>query len=277
MKKNRPFVYLLIFYLVMLVSLLIVFIPSITKSINAVFENDVGMLLILFLFLIAAITVVLILLYTTIYRREQGEGSKRPHTSALSDERKYFEGEIISLNQKLVATEKRWNDAYYLLLSSQNRQKNDNGTTSVSNFLKGFGIDINELPVKNNLVFVLTPFHPDFDSVFTVIKRACADVKMTAVRSDDEYIKTDILKHIIKTIVEARVVIANLDGRNANVFYELGIAHALNKPTILLSKMGTKVPFDVQGQYIVLYDSDESLSEKLKDDLVKILTSNSID
>lgn len=273
MKRNNKFlIYILIIYLVMLLAALILLFPTVSQNINEMFRYNTEMLLLLFVFLIMIITITVTMLYVILYKRNQEE-DKHIGNSELPNERKYLEREIVSLNQKLVASEERWNTAFHLLISSQNNQKSTNGVISTTAFLKGFGIDIEKLTIKNNEAFVLTPFHSDFDHTYEVIKKSCMEVKMTAVRSDDEeYVKSDILKYIIKTMVEARVIIANLNGRNANVFYELGIAHSLNKPTILISEMDKGIPFDIQGHFLILYDSDVMLNKKLKEALLKILT-----
>lgn len=276
MKKNSKFVvYILIVYLVMLLTVLILLIPTVSRNINEIFRYNTELLLLLFVFLIMIITIIITMLYIVVTKRNRVEEDKYISNSEFPNERKFLEREIISLNQRLIASEERWNTAYHLLMSSQNKQVNTSGVISTTAFLKGFGIDMSNIAVKNNEVFVLTSFHPDFEHTYELIKKSCLDLKMKAFRSDEgEYIKTDILRYIIKSIVEARVIIANLDGRNANVFYELGIAHALNKPTILISKVDGGVPFDIQGQFLVLYDSDEALNIKLKEALLKILTSS---
>src|SRR5947209_17192970 len=54
-----------------------------------------------------------------------------------------------------------------------------------------------------------------------------------------------ITQQVIQHIVEADLVIADLTGRNPNVFYELAICHALRKPFIQLLQSGEILPFDV--------------------------------
>jgi nucleoside 2-deoxyribosyltransferase len=69
------------------------------------------------------------------------------------------------------------------------------------------------------------------------------------------------------------VIIAEITPVNANVFYELGYAHALEKPTILLANRKTeKLPFDVSGYRVIFYDDtiggksniESTLTEHLK-------------
>ncbi len=195
-----------------------------------------------------------------------------PIRMTTSDKQEYLESEILRLSERLVASEDKWKSAYHLLLASQNRQMDINGLISTSNFLKSFGIDVNNVSIKNSTAFVLMPFNSEYIETFAHIVTTCQDLKIKALRSDEEFIQSNILTHIIKCIVESRVIIAVIDGRNVNVFYELGIAHALNKPTILISKVESSIPFDIQGQYIVLYNSFDELEEKLNDALLKILT-----
>ena len=54
--------------------------------------------------------------------------------------------------------------------------------------------------------------------------------------------------------VESEVVIAEISSSNASVFYELGYAHALDKPTVLLARRGEVLPFDVSGYRVIFYD-----------------------
>ncbi len=90
---------------------------------------------------------------------------------------------------------------------------------------------------------------------------------------DEDSIKGDILPYILRKIVKARLVIACMDGRNANVFYELGIAHALGKPTILISssKEIKVVPVDVRSKYITFYKDTNDLINVLRKSINKLL------
>src|SRR5207302_8589290 len=79
-------------------------------------------------------------------------------------------------------------------------------------------------------------------------------------------------------IQSAKVLVAELTGKNANVFYELGLAHALGKPVILVSETIDDVPFDLQPLRVILYDkSDPAWGVKLKDELVAFLEETSHD
>lgn len=63
-----------------------------------------------------------------------------------------------------------------------------------------------------------------------------------------------ILNHIVRSIKDARVVVADLTGNNFSVGYEFGFAHMIKKPTIPLVKRGSEKPFDVQTMRAIEYD-----------------------
>ena len=108
-------------------------------------------------------------------------------------------------------------------------------------------------------VFVLMPFDPELDSVFTdFIKSTFEDldgVKFQVTRADDIRNQQSVLKDIILHIAQSDLVIADLTGNNPNVFYELGLAHALQRPVILLTQDIDEVPFDLRSYRILAYDT----------------------
>lgn len=67
-------------------------------------------------------------------------------------------------------------------------------------------------------------------------------------------------------------MIAEITSPNQNVFYELGYAHALNKPTILLARRGKELPFDIRSYRVIFYEDtiggkpvvEENLRKHLK-------------
>lgn len=68
-----------------------------------------------------------------------------------------------------------------------------------------------------------------------------------------------------------------MTSRNPNVFYELGIAHALKKPVVLVSSNEEDVPFDVRHIRVIYYDVNdpfwgEKLVNKVAENIVSALT-----
>lgn len=105
------------------------------------------------------------------------------------------------------------------------------------------------------LCFVLMPFSDERVAkvYLSVIEPALRAAHLEPNRADERY-GADVMHDIWAGLNEARLVVADLTGRNANVFYEIGIAHTLGKPLILLSADGgEKIPFDINRFRHILY------------------------
>ena len=115
--------------------------------------------------------------------------------------------------------------------------------------------------------FLLMPFDEKFDKVYTrFIKPVLEDAGFNVNRADDIQSQQSILKDILERIRASDLIVADLTGANPNVFYELGLAHALRKPVILITQTIAKVPFDVNSYRILQYgtyfvDMDEAKKE----------------
>lgn len=76
-------------------------------------------------------------------------------------------------------------------------------------------------------------------------------------RVDDLFRPSPIVHDIWRFIRNCEVVLADLTKKNANVFYELGLAHAIAKPVILVASSMADVPFDLRALRVLVYDKDE--------------------
>jgi hypothetical protein len=121
--------------------------------------------------------------------------------------------------------------------------------------------------------FVISPFGEPYDTYFIhIIKPAIESCDLYAVRGDSLYRPTTIVDDIWQGIREAKILVAELTDRNPNVFYELGLAHAVSKPVILISKSIDDVPFDLRSIRVLLYDKDHpEWGNKLKLNLTRAL------
>ena len=96
-------------------------------------------------------------------------------------------------------------------------------------------------------VLVVMQFSDPYHDLYTdVITRVTKDYKLRAYHAGEVFGPGVILDDIVRGIIDAKIVIAEITEPNQNVFYELGYAHALKKPTVLLAERG-KLPFDVSG------------------------------
>lgn len=99
------------------------------------------------------------------------------------------------------------------------------------------------------IVFVAMPFEEKFSSVFfDLIAPSVAAAGLVVMRTDQEPTLAAIDERIRHGIRMADIVVADVTGHNPNVFYELGIAHALGKRSLLLRQPETELPFDVRYQ-----------------------------
>ena len=206
--------------------------------------------------------------------KEKAHYDAEKQQAVLEILRRDYEKKIYDLTDRLLQTEPRWKDLNHVLISSQIRTSDDSlGKTRphLSNFLKNFGLQEDDLQIEKDLVFMLTPFHEDMRDVYEMVSNVCKDVGLRCLRGDEDFVEEDLLKHIIKLLVKARIVVANINGRNPNVFYELGIAHAIDKPTIIIAKSVTETPFDVKSKQIIFYKNLNDLKGKIEKSLTKVL------
>lgn len=181
----------------------------------------------------------------------------------MDDFRSHMERQSLELNKKFASSELRWREINHLVLSGQeddrNFYSNARNVQQPSSFLSSHGVHVDDILENSNLVFMLTPFHSDYYADYTVVVEAASALGLEVQRGDEKASGGDIFNQILKAIVSSRVIVANITGRNPNVFYELGIAHALNKPVILVCEQGSDVPFDLQSKRIVFFKTDEEL------------------
>ena len=127
-----------------------------------------------------------------------------------------------------------------------------------------FCLDNDEIKVRNlkvtserGEVFVVMQFTKEFTDIHEeVIKNVCNEFELDARLASDTYGPGMIISDIVQSITDSEFVIAEITPNNANVFYELGYAHGINKPVILLANRATvKLPFDVSPFRVLMYDN----------------------
>lgn len=126
------------------------------------------------------------------------------------------------------------------------------------------------LPVEPDLVAVMMPFS-GFDSVYTSIKDAVESLGLRCHRADDIWENHHIMDDVISLIWRSRLVISDLSGKNPNVFYETGIAHALGRDVVQLVQNLSDVPFDLQAIRTLTYLNNGEGLEKMKTALAQRL------
>lgn len=98
------------------------------------------------------------------------------------------------------------------------------------------------------------PFDSKFDDIYKFgIKGAADEVGAYAERVDEQTFTEGILDRIFNQISKADVIVADMTGRNPNVFYEVGYAHALGKIVLLLTQNTDDIPFDLKHRSHIVY------------------------
>ena len=121
--------------------------------------------------------------------------------------------------------------------------------------------------------FVLMPFGGWYDRYYDEIyKPAIKDAGFEPVRADDLFHTGSVMEQIWQQVKKAGVLLAELTGKNANVFYELGLAHAVGKPVVFITGSMDDVPFDLRHLRVIPYDiRNPQWSDKLKEGITAYL------
>lgn len=124
---------------------------------------------------------------------------------------------------------------------------------------------------------VISPFGGFHDSYYEeILKPSMEEIQIDIIRTDDIYHTTAIIEVIFDQILHSDFLIADISEKNSNVYYELGAAHSLEKPVILIAeeKERDKVPFDIKHLKTIFYDTRvPKWPEKLKSAIQKTVSS----
>lgn len=124
--------------------------------------------------------------------------------------------------------------------------------------------------VEEDLCFVLMPFREQFLRIYDDhIKPTLEEIGLRVMKSDDLFTTTEIIEDVWEYINKARIIVADVTGRNGNVFYELGLAHTVGKSVIILTQDESDVPFDLRHLRYFKYTDNEEGWKTLRRNLRK--------
>lgn len=108
-------------------------------------------------------------------------------------------------------------------------------------------------PPEPDRIAVMMPFQAEFDSVWAALKGVGEAGGWVCQRADDIWEDSVLVNDVVALIARSKVVICDLTGRNANVFYEAGIAHTLGREVVLITQSSDDVPFDLRHHRFIKY------------------------
>ena len=119
--------------------------------------------------------------------------------------------------------------------------------------------------------FVLMPFADELREVYdNLIKGALEEAGYDVERADDLDNQRSILRDILTSIDSYDLIVADLTDNNPNVYYELGLAHGLARPVILLTQSIESVPFDLRSYRIIPYRRDFVAAAEMRGKLLSV-------
>lgn len=126
--------------------------------------------------------------------------------------------------------------------------------------------------VEAGSCFVLMPFANEMRPVYDAIREAfeAPEVGFTCNRADELFGGRHIIDDILGGIARAEILVADVTGRNTNVFYELGIAHTARpvEKIIIITQSMNDVPFDLQQFRCIVYEATDDGLQDLREQLV---------
>ena len=138
-----------------------------------------------------------------------------------------------------------------------------------------FNVEQWPLPVLGHIA-VMMPFDKEFEPVYEAIQSACTSQRFNTLRVDEIDGPRKIMDDVFSTIVQSRLVVSDLTGSNPNVFYETGLAHALDREVIMIVQNDQNVPFDLNHiRYVTYLPNKEGLDE-LKEKLSAFIQASRI-
>lgn len=128
---------------------------------------------------------------------------------------------------------------------------------------------LRDVETDPDTIFVLMPFSEELEPIYDVIRSAAEKAGLRSYRADAIPAAGSIIDQIFESIARAGLIVGDLTGRNQNVMYELGVAQAMGKKTVLLTQDISEVPFDIRHQRVLVYDLSFTKVKELESQLAR--------
>lgn len=111
--------------------------------------------------------------------------------------------------------------------------------------------------MRNINALILAPLDTSYERVRDVVHRSLRKRSIQLITLDDLLKPGAVLANAVTDAIRtADLIVADVSRKNPNVLYELGFAHALRKPTLLLlsADEASEIPVDLAGYQMIIYD-----------------------
>jgi hypothetical protein len=139
-----------------------------------------------------------------------------------------------------------------------------------TNRTKGRFANVDITPDKPRC-FVIMPFDPKMKSIYEIIVETAKRHNVECDRADKHYISQPIVEEVKDRIDSADLVIIDVTGQNANVYFEAGIASALLKKWIILSQSKDDIAFDIKHFRVIIYQDKIGHEQHFRDSLSRAI------
>jgi hypothetical protein len=143
---------------------------------------------------------------------------------------------------------------------------------------------MNEWNASSRQCFVVSPIGEQGTERFETFRRVLeklirpaieeSSIGLEVIRADEIHRPGSFIRDVLEYLAQAYLVVVDLTGQNANVFYELGVRHALSPRTILIARATADIPADLREYRTLLYadtpENDEMFRQSLRNYLEEI-------
>jgi len=115
--------------------------------------------------------------------------------------------------------------------------------------------------MRNINCFFIMPYRPELNYFFLYVQKYLLEKhSIICERADEKVLTIPILEKIKAQIINSDFIIADISGKNPNVYYELGMSHTNNKKVLLITSDDIKdTPSDIRHYEFIKYDLDDAV------------------
>jgi len=119
--------------------------------------------------------------------------------------------------------------------------------------------------------YLIFPFTKELLQVIDIIAGLAKEAGFKIIRRDELDIAHSVAESISSQIANCDLIIADVSKPTSNIFYEIGLAHAMGKPVIFLIQKGaSEIPFDLRNYLFISYDMTSAGLDELRYSLRKV-------